>query len=921
MGKPMSNLPYIEALYREWRKNPAGLSDAWDSYFREAEGAVGSPLTPEAAPEVVHSYKQSRVDSMLWAYRSIGYVHATLNPLGGDYGPDHHYLPGSDKPTTDDLALDKFGLSEEDLDTEFFAGHFIQPSRAPLRDIIAAFRETYCSTVGVEFLHIQDLPIRQWLIERMESTRNRFELKDERRRIIMEDLLRTQSLEKALSRYFTGQKRFSIAGSESVVSALHFLVDSAYKHEILEIAVGTTHRGRLSILNTILEMSAEAVFSRFEETHLADVSGGSGDVKYHIGYDTYHVCDNGHTIHMRVPANASHLESTDGVVEGLARGLQDQTGDIERKKVLPVLLHGDAAFAGQGVVAETLNLSQLEGYGTGGTIHIIINNQIGFTTSAHNSRSSVFPTDVAKAIQSPIIHVNGDDPEAAVHAVELALEFRQEFGRDVVIDIFCFRRFGHNEGDDPSFTHPYMYRLIKEHPGVTAKYGQRCDELGVMSREEQEATAAEQAEGMKAGYARAREQPIHDPGIGQGSEWDNLDAAYTHNAVETGVPEERLRMIGSRISTVPDDGFHIHPRLKMILDRKRTQMDEANEVDWSMAEAMAVGSLLLEDIPVRFSGEDTSRGTFSQRHFVWWDVSSELPVRRIPLNRLSDTQAKLYTYDSPLSEYSALAFEYGYSLVRPHALVVWEAQFGDFANGAQVTIDNYIAAAEAKWGQRSGLVLLLPHGQEGQGPDHSSARPERFLQLCAENNIEVCNATTPAQYFHLLLRQQRRPFRKPLIVMAPKSLLRHPKVVSPLTELVQGSFMTVLQDPTPPASVDRVLMCSGKLYYDLAARREEVGKSSCAIIRFEQLYPFPAEALEACLREYPDATEFFWVQEETRNAGAWTFMLDHMPELPGGAKLGYIGRAAGASAATGLFKRFERQQKTLTDQALGLDTI
>lgn len=917
----MSNLSYIESLYLQWQADPSSVGEFWDAYFRDAR-STAAVLEPSAAPNpaTLKSYKQGRVDSLLWAYRDVGYIHAKLNPLGGDFGPAHSYLAGDSAERYEDLTLNEFGLSDADLDTEFSAGRVMQPAKAPLRDIIAAFRETYCRTIGVEFLHIQDKNIRKWMIHKMESTRNRPVLDAGQRRTILEDLLRTETFERALHRYFVGQKRFSLEGSETIVPALHFLVDNARKYRIDEIAIGTTHRGRLSLLNTILNMTPEEIFWRFEEDHLPAQSGGTGDVKYHIGYDTHHRNEDGSTVHIRIPANASHLESIDGVLEGLTRGLQDRREDGDRSRVLPVLLHGDAAFSGQGVVAETLNLSQLEGYSTGGTIHIVINNQIGFTTSSRSSRSSVFPTDQAKALQTPVLHVNGDDPEAAVHAVDLALQYRQAFARDIVIDIFCYRRHGHNEGDDPSFTHPYMYRLVKEHPGVGSLYGQRCAEIGVAGLEEQKKIVDAHESRFKDAYERSRREPVMRLQAQPDREWQGLTQAYSHAAVETGVSERTLRQIFERVTTIPPD-FHAHPRLVRILESKRAALAEQGTVDWAMAETLAFGSLLLEGTPVRLSGEDSVRGTFSQRHLAWWDVESPAKPRSFTaLNEIAPGQARLSAYDSPLSEYAVLAFDYGYSLARPRSLVLWEAQFGDFANGAQVTIDNYIASAEVKWCQRSGLVVLLPHGSEGQGPDHSSARLERFLQLCAENNFEVCNATTPAQYFHLLRRQVMRNFRKPLVIMAPKSLLRHPKVASPLSDLTRGSFCEVLGDPLAAKDATRVILCSGKIFYDLLEARSQGGDGRCAILRIEQLYPFPDESLRACLRQYASAKEFIWAQEEPQNSGAWSFVKDRVEGLPANASLEYVGRPPAASSAPGMHRRHEDEQKSLVFRALGIQT-
>ncbi len=914
----MDNLRYIENLYRAWQKDPAAVAGAWDRHFRGLAGPDGQPaLTPAPAAQTM-AYKQSRVDSLLWAYRDVGYLYARLNPLGGDYGPGHHYLSrrtsAAQPGTFEALTVEQFGLSQEDLDTEFSAGRAMKPSPAPLREIIQAFQQTYCASIGVEFLHIQDKNIRHWLIEKMESMRNRPTLSAGRQRIILEDLLRTEALEHTLHQSFVGQKRFSLEGSEAIIPGLHFLVDSADRYGIEDFVMGTTHRGRLSILATILHMTPEEIFSRFEENFGPGMAAGSGDVKYHIGYETDHILDRGGVVHISMAANSSHLESIDAIVQGKARALQDRKRDRQRKRVVPILLHGDAAFSGQGVVAETFNLSNLAGYTTGGTIHIIINNQIGFTTSVQDERSSCFPTDMAKALPIPVFHINGDDPEALVYAADLALQFRQTFGIGCVLDVFCYRRYGHNEADEPSFTQPRMYQLIGAHPSVATLYGRRCADAGIMSEADQTALAEAFSGSLKQALHEARSQSISRIDTTQGPGWAGIDGHYTGDPGQTAAAEETLRRIAHHVTKVPE-GFHIHRTLGRILERKRRTFDEQQEVDWSYAEALAFGSLLLEGIPVRLSGEDSVRGTFSQRHLTWWDTESDEPTPYTALQTLAAEQAELSASDSPLSEYSVLGFEYGYSLVNPHMLTVWEAQFGDFANGAQVVIDNYIASAEAKWGRLSGLVLLLPHGSEGQGPDHSSGHVERFLQLGAHDNIQVCNLTTPAQYFHALRRQVKVSFRKPLVVMAPKSLLRHPKVVSSLGDLATGSFQQVLDDSCDPQGIERVLLCSGKVYYDLLARREETGRTDTTIIRVEQLYPFPAQRLAGCLERYPQARQIVWVQEEHKNYGPWAYVRErfasHLPEVV----FHYHGRDESASSATGSFREYQQQQKELVEGA------
>lgn len=913
----MNNVSYIENLYRKWEKNPSSVGATWDAYFRDTTSPGGlstQPVTQAGANDM--AYRQSRVDSLLWAYRDIGYLYSRLNPLYVNGQPNLDCLNRDNTVAYERLTLGEFGISEEDLDTAFSAGRFMKPSPAPLRNIVEAFRETYCGSIGVEFLHIQDKNIRRWLIEKMESTRNRPTLDANQKRIILGDLLRTEALERTLHQFFVGQKRFSLEGSEAIIPGLHFLVDNAHHYDIEEFVIGTTHRGRLSILNTILHMTPEELFSTFEDKVEFGMYGGSGDVKYHIGYETDHILDDGGTAHISMCANASHLESINAIVLGKARALQDKKYNHERKHVLPILLHGDAAFCGQGVVAEVLNLSRLKGYATGGTIHIIINNQIGFTTAVHDARSSCFPTDAAKALPVPIFHVNGDDPEALVYAAELSLQFRQTFGSDCVLDVFCYRRHGHNEADEPSFTHPHMYKIIRDHPGIGSIYGKYCAETGIVSEQEQESITKGYVDALKQALQREREKAITCINTTQGPEWEKISNGYSHERVNTGVEESILRHVGRHVTTVPN-GFHIHPALARILARKQTALEEKSLLDWSMAESLAFGSLLLEGIPVRLSGEDSARGTFSQRHLTWWDTENERPSPYTPLCTLATEQAEFDVFDSPLSEYSILGFEYGYSLVSPNALVVWEAQFGDFANGAQVIIDNYVASAESKWDRSSGLVMLLPHGSEGQGPDHSSAHLERFLQLAAEENIQICNVTTPGQYFHVLRRQMKLSCRKPLIIMTPKSLLRHPKVISTVTDFVKGGFQEVLDDSCEPAKVTKVLFCSGKIYYDLLAQRDATGKDNVALVRIELLYPFPNRALDACLEKYKRASNVTWIQEEHKNSGAWTFMRErfslHFPKID----LKYLGRDESASSATGSFKQYQKEQKKLVEDAFG----
>ena len=911
----MDNVTYLENLYRQWQNDPASVDSSWSEYFqknvRKNVEVESHPTTMTVQSDM--AYRQSRVDSLLWAYRDIGYLYAHLNPLGGDFGPEHDYLRHKVPDVYEKLTLKEFRISESDFDTVFSAGRFMKPSPAPLREIIEAFGQTYCGHIGVEFLHIQNKQIRKWLIEKMESTRNKPDLDTAKKRIILQDLLRTEVLEQMLHRSFVGQKRFSLEGSEVIIPCLHFIVDSASKYNITDFVIGTTHRGRLAILNTILHMSPEEIFSRFEENFLPDSTGGSGDVKYHIGYETDHILDDGGKAHISLASNASHLESVDAIVQGKARALQDRKGDKVRKHILPILLHGDAAFSGQGIVAETFNISKLQGYSTGGTIHIIINNQVGFTTLSRNIRSSFFPTDTAKAFQIPVFHVNGDDPESVVYVADLAMQFRQTFGEDCVVDVFCYRRRGHNEADEPSYTHPHMYQIVDKHASAAAIYGEFCSKAGIAKTQEQQSIRDRFIESLKQAFDKSKTEPVSQIDSTQGPEWSGISNEYSHKKVNTTVQESVLRRIGTHVTTVPE-GFNIHHLLGRILARKRELFEKESIIDWSFAEALAFGSLLLEGVPVRMSGEDSVRGTFSQRQLMWRDMKSENFSSYTALETLDEKQGELMAFDSPLSEYSIVAFEYGYSLVHPLALVIWEAQFGDFANGAQVIFDNYVASAESKWGRQSGLVLLMPHGCEGQGPDHSCAHLERFLELAAEDNIQICNATTPAQYFHLLRKQVKADFRKPLILMAPKSLLRHPKVISKISDLSQGGFMEVIDEGREPDKIERALLCSGKIYYELLERRETVKEDNTVIIRIEQLYPFPEDALRDCIKKYSHIQKVAWVQEEAKNYGAWSYMLERFQMLFPEMKLNYIGMEEKASSATGSFKQHKAEQEKIIQE-------
>ena len=931
------NLAYLEGLYRAWREDPSTVDPAWASWMQALEEgraedppawvpprlSASAPAAAAAPAPAAAGSAQGRLENLLQAYREVGYFYARLNPLlpGGE--PGANYLYPRAKGAYGQLSLGAYGFSEADLDQELAAVGYFPPGVSPLRRILRDLEQTYCGSVGVEVLHIQNRPIRNWLLRRMESTRNRTALDPRGRRRVLETLIRAEEFERFLHRTFIGQKRFSLEGAEVLIPALQFLLDAAAAGGLEEVVLGTTHRGRITILNQVAGQPAAEIFNLFEDVHAPGQYGGSGDVKYHLGYTGEHRDAAGRRLRLTLSANPSHLEAVDGVVEGKARGLQSR-GDRDflsnTKKVLPVILHGDAAFSAQGVVAEIFNLAQVQGYHTGGTLHIVVNNQIGFTTSARDSRSTFFPTDVAKMTAVPVFHVNGDDPEAVLHVMGLALDFRQKMSQDVVVDIFCFRRHGHNEGDEPSFTNPRMYALIRQHLGVAGLYGRELARDGVMAEEEQAALRSKYAGELRAALDAAR----------RGASVPAAAAAPQSPGSRPAAPapgEGELRRLAERLTT-PPEGFRIHPKLKRILEEKRERLAREQAVDWALGEALAFATLLREGVPVRLSGQDCGRGTFSHRHAVWWDtqgrtglheevpLTPERPEGYIPLNHLGGEQARFEVYDSPLSEYAVLAFEYGYSLSRPESLVLWEAQFGDFSNGAQVVIDNFIASAEAKWGKPSGLILLLPHGYEGQGPEHSSAHLERFLQLAAGDNLRVANLTTPAQLYHLL-RLQTGGGRRPLVLMSPKSLLRHPLAVSPLAELAGGGFHEVLEESEAPGTVRRLVLASGKIYYELAESRRLRGLADTSLVRVEQLHPFPEKELGRVLGRFREAERFLWVQEEPENRGALHYMRRELARCFPGVRFQFVSRPTSASPAVGSHRLHQHEQEELLEEALG----
>jgi len=863
--------------------------------------------------------KEAAVVQLINSYRIRGHLLANTNPLGNE--PAYH----------PELDPSSYGLTIWDLDRPFLAGAVKAPSGAiasymqpyeTLREILDRLRSTYSGSIGIEYMHMQDPEQKQWLQDRMESTMNLWKLDDQVRQRILNRLIQAEEFEHFLQSRFVGQKRFGLEGLETTIIVLDETLERGANQNVHEAVIGMAHRGRLNVLANVVGKSMAQVFSEFEGEPDPQSVQGSGDVKYHLGASGIHRSSQGKEVLVSVAFNPSHLEAVDPVVEGLVRPKQDRLGDEKRERVIPILIHGDAAFIGQGVVAETLQLSQLDGYKTGGTIHVVTNNQIGFTTNPLEGRSSVYSTDVALSVQAPIFHVNGDDPEACLRVAQLAYDYRQQFKRDVVIDVIGYRRQGHNEADDPSYTQPVMYRKIKNTPTVATQYSERLVREKFVSQDQVESLRAQVRARLNAVYDEAtknREQFVIE-------EFAVAPAEQIAQPIPSTAAEyNTLAKVIEGCTTLPED-FNLHPKLKGLLEKRREAL-RGGPIDWGFAEMLAFGSLVVEGTPVRLSGEDVCRGTFTQRHLEFSDY--ETGHGYIPLKHLDPRQAKFEVVDSLLSEFAVMGFEFGCSVADPLTLVMWEAQFGDFVNGAQIIIDQFVVSAESKWNQPSGLVLLLPHGLEGQGPEHSSARIERFLQLCAEDNIQVCNCTTPAQYFHLLRRQMyggkdRRGIRKPLIVFTPKFLLRYPKAASRLEELTSGSFQEVIGDSTYVGNnVRRILLCSGKVYYDLVNKREELGRGDVAIIRLEQLYPFPLQRLTDILRRYPDTAELFWVQEEPENMGAWYFVEEQMQSIinPGGSggpikrNLRYVGRPTAASPAAGAHKVHHDQQETLVNEA------
>ena len=940
------NSTFVEELYARYLADPSSVDPEWGRFFaqfgdevaevaKELEGpswahrktkvigtangaavpATNGAVEPGEAGDIRAATLDSvRARMLIRAHRVRGHLYCDLDPLGLEKPRPHK-----------ELDPDTYGFSDADYDRPIYVHDLLGQERLTLREIVDTVRETYCGRIGVEFMHITSTEEKFWIQDRIEGIRNQTDFTDLGKRTILERLTEAEAFEKFLAVKHPGTKRFGLDGGEALVPALEQILKRGSQMGVEEVVVGMPHRGRLNVLAQVMAKPYAAIFAEFQgvSSNPEEVQG-SGDVKYHLGTSADREFD-GQQVHLSLAANPSHLEAVDPVVVGKVRAKQRQRGDKERRKVMGLLMHGDAAFAGQGIVAETFELSDIKGYRTGGTIHVVVNNQIGFTTNPATTRASRYPTDVAKAAESPIFHVNGDDVEAVVHVARIATEFQQKFRKDVVIDMWCYRRFGHNEGDEPAFTQPLMYKAIGAQPSTREVYAQKLVAEGTLTEADVEQVNAEVRKRLDDAFEASGSFKPNKADWLEGH-WSDITTAPSleERKGETDVAMETLQKVGKALTEIPAS-FNLNRKLNRFIDNRKKIFKTGEGVDWATAEALAFGTLLSEGTLVRISGQDVSRGTFSQRHSVLFDQETEEVY--IPLANIAPDQGRFVSRDSPLSEVAVLGFEYGMSLADPDSLYIWEAQFGDFSNGAQFMIDQFISSGESKWLRMSGVVMLLPHGYEGQGPEHSSARMERYLQLCGEDNWQICNITSPANYFHALRRQIRRKFRKPLVVMSPKSLLRHKLAVSPLAEMGPGtSFKRVLpetEDLVPDTKMRRVVLCTGKVYYDILAEREARDINNIAIIRVEQLYPFPVKSLGAELIKYPNA-DIVWCQEEPRNMGAWTFIDRRLEELLGNLDVkaerpSYAGRDEAASPATGSGKKHTAEQKALVDAALTID--
>lgn len=923
------NIHYIEELYEEYLNDPNAVPEQWREYFNklprpEGASAQDLPLAPvrdhfsrlarqgitrtaSGSNDNLNDKKQVKVLQLINAYRFRGHQQASLDPLGL-----------MQRKAIADLELSYHQLSNDDLDQEFQTGSlFIGKEKATLREIHEAVKQTYCDTIGAEFMHIVDTEEKRWLQQRFESVRSKPNFSPEVRKHLLERLVAAEGLENYLASKYPGTKRFGLEGGESYIALMDEVIQRSGSYGVKEVVIGMAHRGRLNTLINILGKSPAELFEEFDGKIV--VESGSGDVKYHQGFSS-NVMTSGGEVHLAMAFNPSHLEIVSPVIEGSVRARQDRRQDSDGQLVLPISIHGDSAFSGQGVVMETFQMSQTRAYKTGGTLHIVINNQVGFTTAKpEDTRSSEYCTDVAKMISAPIFHVNGDDPEAVLHATQVAVDYRMQFKRDVVINLVCYRRRGHNEADEPSGTQPLMYQKIKDHPTTRKIYGTRLVEAGLMSAKEDKKLSDDYRDALDNGQHVANSL-VKEPNKALFVDWTPYLGHEWTAEYDTSVDMKKLQELAGKMCEVPE-GFQMQRQVSKIYEDRRKMQAGAMAINWGFAEVLAYATLIDADLPIRITGQDVGRGTFSHRHAVLHDFNDGRVF--VPLQNMKDKQQAFIIHDSFLSEEAVLAFEYGYATTKPDALVIWEAQFGDFANGAQVVIDQFISSGETKWGRLCGLTMLLPHGYEGQGPEHSSARLERFLQMCAEHNMQVCTPTTPAQIFHLLRRQALRPLRKPLVVMSPKSLLRHKDATSTLEDLANGSFECVIADKAnlETKKVKKVILCGGKVYYDLANKREELGCDDVAVVRIEQLYPFPEKDLEVELAQYTNLEKVVWCQEEPQNQGAWYSSQHHMrnvlnlikPEL--NQQFSFAGRTASAAPASGYVSVHVEQQNRLVADA------
>lgn len=915
------NAPYVEALYESFLEDPASVPEAWRRYFQkegrsgdtprrklEAEmAAMAKEHRPSTAAAATGDGRQAAAQRLLDAYRMQGHLRARLDPLELT-SPAH----------VSELVPEAYGLAGDILDQAVETDWAGRRTSIPLNRLIERCRRVFCGTLAAEYGYIEDSEERRWMAEQIEGADGRHVISDEDQKTILAELVAADGLEKYLHRRYVGQKRFSLEGGDSLIPMIEDVVRRAGERGVKEIVIGMAHRGRLNVLVNILGKSPKELFSEFEGSYDPKVQAGSGDVKYHLGFSS-DVNTPGGPMHLALAFNPSHLEAVDPVVLGSVRARQDRGDDIRGDRVLPVLVHGDASLAGQGVVMETLQMAQTRGFSAGGTVHVVVNNQIGFTISNNqDARSSRYCTDIAKMLEAPVLHANGDDPEACVFAMRVALEYRQKFHRDIFVDLVCYRRHGHNEADEPAVTQPEMYAVIRKHPTPREVYARRLIERGIISENDAKNLVDAFRKGLDEGKVIERATLDHSVSDFSHTDWTPFIGRQWSESAATGVPMDQLTQLGAAIAQVPDE-FHLHSRTKRILDERRKMVAGDSPLDWGFAENLAYATLVAQGYPVRMSGQDSGRGTFFHRHAILYDTENGQPY--VPLNHLREGQAPFMIYDSLLSESAVVGFEYGYSTTRPNTLVLWEAQYGDFANNAQVMVDQFISSGSAKWGRLCGLVLLLPHGYEGAGPEHSSARLERYLQLCAQHNMQVCMPTTPAQMFHMLRRQLIRQFRAPLVVMTPKSLLRHKQAVSSLEELADGEFHALLPDEemADPKAVNRVVFCSGKVYYELLQKRAEAELADTALIRIEQLYPFPVQDYAAELKRYSRARDIVWCQEEPLNQGAW-YQIRHRLQQPLTARqrLRYAGRSASPAPATGYARLHRQEQQALVEEALGI---